>query len=89
MSVLQDTSPCRARSLTVLLLEDNGRETGMQGELVTLPSGTPRGVELEGAEIQCYFRSRRQRAFFDLARLEARTDKGFISIALQLLSFSL
>jgi hypothetical protein len=38
MSVLQDTSPCRARSLTVLLLEDNGRETGMQGELVTLPS---------------------------------------------------
>jgi hypothetical protein len=35
-SVLQDQPSCRARKLTVLLLEDNGRETGMQGELVTL-----------------------------------------------------
>jgi len=40
IKVLQDTqeSAYRPRTLTVVLFEDNGRETGMQGELITLSS---------------------------------------------------
>jgi hypothetical protein len=38
MIVLEDTVTCRPRTLTVQLFEDNGRETGMRGELVTMSS---------------------------------------------------
>jgi hypothetical protein len=40
MGVLEEAqAPAyRARTLTVVLFEDNGRETGMQGELITLSS---------------------------------------------------
>jgi hypothetical protein len=53
MRVLGDTpqgSAYGVRSLTVVLFEDNGRETGMQGELVTL--GSVFGEEFSWKELK-------------------------------------
>ncbi len=47
LKVLRDTlegSAYKARTVTILLFEDNGRETGIQGELVTLSSALGRSL---------------------------------------------